>query len=150
MRTARSRWRPGGGDLHQAPPWTRPPGTRHPTGTRPPQGETHPPVNRITDTCKNITFPQLRLRAVMMKYDAIFFRAHPQLGIDFLHQSEFVLLSHSSLQSLILYVIWQSCKHLNLEPVFREVQFFQNNNHSYLSSWEPVQLLGLWQLVFRW
>ena len=24
----------------------------------------HPPVNRITDTCKNITFPQLRLRAV--------------------------------------------------------------------------------------
>ena len=23
-----------------------------------------PPVNRITDTCKNITFPQLRLRAV--------------------------------------------------------------------------------------
>ena len=24
----------------------------------------HPPVKRITDTCKNITFPQLRLRAV--------------------------------------------------------------------------------------
>ena len=26
--------------------------------------DTHPPVNRITDSCKNITFPQLRLRAV--------------------------------------------------------------------------------------
>ena len=24
-----------------------------------------PPVNRITDTCKNITLPQLRLRAVI-------------------------------------------------------------------------------------
>ena len=24
----------------------------------------HPPVNRITDRCKNITFPQLRLRAM--------------------------------------------------------------------------------------
>ena len=26
---------------------------------------TPPPVNRITDTCKNITFPQLRLRTVI-------------------------------------------------------------------------------------
>ena len=25
----------------------------------------HPPVNRMTDRCKNITFPQLRLRAVI-------------------------------------------------------------------------------------
>ena len=25
--------------------------------------DTHPPVDRITDSCKNITFPQLRLRA---------------------------------------------------------------------------------------
>ena len=29
----------------------------------------HPPVNRITDTCKNITFPQLCLRAVTSKND---------------------------------------------------------------------------------
>ena len=29
---------------------------------------TPPSVNRITDSCKNITFPQLRLRAVMTKY----------------------------------------------------------------------------------
>ena len=28
---------------------------------------THPPLNRITDMCKNITFPQLRLRAVINK-----------------------------------------------------------------------------------
>ena len=27
-----------------------------------------PPVNRMTDRCKNITFPQLRLRAVKTKY----------------------------------------------------------------------------------
>ena len=26
------------------------------------------PVNRITDTCKNITFPQLRLRAVINEW----------------------------------------------------------------------------------
>ena len=31
----------------------------------PPRATTHaPPVDRITDTCKNITFPQLRLRSV--------------------------------------------------------------------------------------
>ena len=29
----------------------------------PSRGETPPPVNRITDRCKNITFPQLSLRA---------------------------------------------------------------------------------------
>ena len=29
-------------------------------------GYHHPPVNRITDTCKNISSPQLRLRAVMI------------------------------------------------------------------------------------
>ena len=40
--------------LHRDPPWTRNPLDRDP-----------PPVNRITDRCKNITFPQLRLRAVM-------------------------------------------------------------------------------------
>ena len=55
MRTARSSSRRGGG-LHQAPPRTwHPPGA----GT--------PSVNRITGTCKNITFPQLRLRAVIRK-----------------------------------------------------------------------------------
>ena len=80
MRTARSSSCRGG--LHQAPPWeqTRP-GTKHP----PPGADTHPrdqtpldqappgpgtpPVNRITDTCKNITFPQLRLRAVIIYYE---------------------------------------------------------------------------------
>ena len=30
-------------------------------------GYTPPPVNRITDRCKNITFPQLRLQTVMIK-----------------------------------------------------------------------------------
>ena len=31
-------------------------------------GSVHPLVNRITDRCKNITFPQLRLRAVIKAY----------------------------------------------------------------------------------
>ena len=80
MCTARSSSRLGG--LHQAPPWeqTPPPGSRHhhppdqtplleqalPTPwdqTPPPRAGTPreqapPPVNRITDTCKNITFPR--------------------------------------------------------------------------------------------
>ena len=30
-------------------------------------GGVHPPVNRITDRCKNITFPQLRLRTIINK-----------------------------------------------------------------------------------
>ena len=45
------------------PPWQphMPPAATHPWAA------THaPPVDRITDTCKNITFPQLRLRAVNM------------------------------------------------------------------------------------
>ena len=60
----------------QTPPWSRhPPGpdtlwSRHSPGAgtppeqAPPRDQT-PPVNRIKDTCKNITFPQLRLRAVI-------------------------------------------------------------------------------------
>ena len=40
----------------QAPPWDQTP------------WDQAPPVNRITDTCKNITFPQLRLRAVKMRW----------------------------------------------------------------------------------
>ena len=31
-----------------------------------PEADTPPPVNRITDTCKMITFPQLLLRTVKM------------------------------------------------------------------------------------
>ena len=42
---------------HPKVPGTPPPGTRNLPGP-------DPPLNRITDTCKNITFPQLRLRAV--------------------------------------------------------------------------------------
>ena len=51
MRTARSSSRPGG--VHQA--FTPEAGTLPVTRQPPP-----PPVNRITDTCENITFPQLR------------------------------------------------------------------------------------------
>ena len=41
------------------PPWTEtPPGQRLPPWTE------DPPVNRITDKCKNITFPQLSLWVV--------------------------------------------------------------------------------------
>ena len=68
MRTARSSSRPGG--LHQAPPGpgTPSPGRgipqdQTPSGPGTPQYQA-PPMNTITDTCKNITFPQLRLRAV--------------------------------------------------------------------------------------
>ena len=49
MRTTRSLPNGGGG---LCPGWS--------LSGRPP-----PPVNRITDRCKNITFPQLRLRAVI-------------------------------------------------------------------------------------
>ena len=51
-----------------------PPGTRHPLGPGTPRNQTPlvpgtpPHVNRITDTCKNITFPQLRLRAVIIAF----------------------------------------------------------------------------------
>ena len=56
MRTARSSSRLGGGSTRQ-PPGAGTPRIRHP----PPS-----PVNRITDTRKNIPFPQLRLRAVII------------------------------------------------------------------------------------
>ena len=48
-----------------------------------------PPVNRITDSCKNITFPQLRLRAVkreiqwriyIIKFRSKFFQFHAVFG----------------------------------------------------------------------
>ena len=53
------------------PPWSMHPPDQAPPGPGTPRDQTlreqaHPPVNRITDTCKNITFPQLRLRAVIM------------------------------------------------------------------------------------
>ena len=53
---------------HTHPPQPcMPPTTTHaPTTMLDPPATMHaPPVNRITDTCKNITFPQLRLRAVI-------------------------------------------------------------------------------------
>ena len=74
MRTARSSSRrvstrhPPGPDTpprEQALPREQaqyPPGAYSPGPDLP--GADTPPVNRITDTCKNITFPQLRLRAV--------------------------------------------------------------------------------------
>ena len=73
MRTARSSSRLGGGSPPGTPLRSRPsPGSRSPCdqappGTRhPPHRPDTPPVNRITDTCKNITFKQLRLRAVII------------------------------------------------------------------------------------
>ena len=84
MRTARNSSSPG--SLHQTPPRAGTPCHRHrpeqapPLGADPPgpdlpgpgtppsrypPGPGPPPVNKITDTCKNITFPQLRLRAVI-------------------------------------------------------------------------------------
>ena len=45
----------------QAPPWDQAPPPRADTPTPPPgPGTSPPPVNRITDACKNITLPQLR------------------------------------------------------------------------------------------
>ena len=46
----------------QRPPWGS---DRDPPETHP-WTETHYPMNRITDRCKNITFPQLLLRAVII------------------------------------------------------------------------------------
>ena len=90
MRTARSSSHPGGclyqapptpypQDGAHPPTWDQPsppdkvsPGNRHPPWTRyppgadplrtrhPPDQARHPPVNRITDACENITLPQLR------------------------------------------------------------------------------------------
>ena len=54
MRTAHSSTVLGGS------PWQRPPWTETPLDRDPP-----PRVNRITDRCKNITFPQLHLQAVI-------------------------------------------------------------------------------------
>ena len=44
--------------LDSDPPWTETPVDRDPM-------DRNPRVNRITDRCKNITLPQLRLRAVV-------------------------------------------------------------------------------------
>ena len=58
----------------QKPSLDRDPPDRDPIGQRPPLTETPrlwtetPAVNRITDRCKNITFPQLRLHAVMSRF----------------------------------------------------------------------------------
>ena len=68
MRTARSSSRPGGVSI--SPPRTRhPPQSRHPPPEQtpprdqapplPPPRSRHPPVDRMTDTCENITLPQL-------------------------------------------------------------------------------------------
>ena len=51
MPTARSSGHPGGGGLHQAP-----------AGADTPLGPGTPPMDRITDACKNITLPQLHRR----------------------------------------------------------------------------------------
>ena len=61
MRTARSSNRLGVSTNHSPEAGTHP-GTRHPPP--PPTSHTPPSVNRITDTCKNITFQQLRLPMV--------------------------------------------------------------------------------------
>ena len=53
MRTARSL------------PWQRPLPLDRDLPDRDPLDRDPHPVNRITDRCKNITFPQIRLRAVM-------------------------------------------------------------------------------------
>ena len=63
MSTARSSSRPGGVSTSHPPRGADPPGAGTPP-SRPPRPGT-PPVNRITNTCKNITFPQLRLQAVI-------------------------------------------------------------------------------------
>ena len=70
MRTARSSSRPRGVSTRY-PPGANPPGPGAPRTRRPPGPGTHPwkqtptglgtpPLDRITDACENITFPQLR------------------------------------------------------------------------------------------
>ena len=69
MHTARSSSCPGGVSTRH-PPGSRPPGPGTPREQTPPDqalpreqtppGSRHPPVDRITDACENITLPQLR------------------------------------------------------------------------------------------
>ena len=71
MRTARSSTVPGRVSITETPldrdpPDRDPPGRTHPQ-TEIPLDTDPPPVNRITDRYKNITFPQLRSRAVARK-----------------------------------------------------------------------------------
>ena len=54
---------PRQGPPRQRHPWTETPLDRDPLDRDPPDRD--PPANRIIDRCKNITFPQLRLRAVI-------------------------------------------------------------------------------------
>ena len=49
---------------HTCPPSWQPHMSPRQPCTPPGNQANPPPVDRITDTCKNITFPQLRLRAV--------------------------------------------------------------------------------------
>ena len=101
MRTARSSsHQPGDGGVCLSACWDTPPGVNletppwpdpssSPLGVgletckacwdTPPPGDLQgmlgyhpPPVNRITDTCKNITFPQLRLRAVISSINSLY------------------------------------------------------------------------------
>ena len=75
MRTARFSCRLGGVYVGVSAPGSVCPDGCLPRGTSalgvytpcPLHAGIHPPMNRITDRCKNITFPQLRLRAVKIE-----------------------------------------------------------------------------------
>ena len=64
--TPREQTPPGPGIPPEQTPWdqaplrSRPPWDQLPTRNRHPPGTRHPPVNRMTDACENITLPQLR------------------------------------------------------------------------------------------
>ena len=90
MRTARSiPCSSGGGprkEVSTSPTIDRPPGTRQPPGMQTPSGDLltrhagianlqcmlgyHPPVNRITHMCKNITLPQTSIAGGNKKYQS--------------------------------------------------------------------------------
>ena len=80
MHTVRSSGRPGG--LHQAPPRPDPLGPGTPQDQTPrdqtPPGPGTPPWTESQTHYRNITFPQLRLRAVTTVYNTII----PGRGLD--------------------------------------------------------------------
>ena len=108
---------------HECPPATTyapwqphmPPGNHAcpPSNHACPPATTHaPPMDRITDTCKNITFPQLRLRVVKM-LNFIFWG-----NKTFLHSN--VLIWHPAIYTSISknQYLWKNRKiHVNKAPI---------------------------------
>ena len=86
-------------------------GSGRPGGVSAQGGGVHlPPVNRITDRCKNITFPQLRLRAVNVKVNLRKTQLHNKFRIDIkiTGQASFTLAISTAKATSPIHGIWKS------------------------------------------